>query len=161
MADGAGARCPLCHLALLALYWPAADEVAMPQVLIVDDDEPVRRLLELLLKTSGYDTVTATNGVEGLEQMHRQLPCLVLLDMMMPEMDGFEFRRQQLADPNLARVPVVCLTGHYEPEQIGLQLGVACLKKPLHFPDVIDAVEAKCGPGSFRRARKTTATSTS
>ena len=133
----------------------------MPQVLIIDDDEPVRRLLELLLKTSGYDTVTATNGVEGLEQMQRQLPCLVLLDIMMPEMDGFEFRRQQLADPNLAPVPVVCLTGHYDPEQVGWQLAVACLKKPLHFPDVIDAVEAKCGPGSFRRAKKTTSTSTS
>ena len=79
----------------------------MPQVLIVDDDEAVRRLLELLLKTSGYDTVTATNGVEGLEQMHRQLPCVVLLDMNMPVMDGFEFRRQQLADPHLAAVPVL------------------------------------------------------
>ena len=119
----------------------------MPQVLIVDDDEAVRRLLELLLKPSGYDTVTATNGVEGLKQMHRQLPCLVLLDIKMPVMDGFEFRRQQLTDPHLARVPVVCLTGHYEPEQVASQLGVACLKKPLHFPDVIDAVEATCGPG--------------
>jgi CheY-like chemotaxis protein len=59
----------------------------------------VRRLLKLLLKTSGYDTVTATNGGEGLEQVRRQLPCLVLLDIKMPEMDGFEFRRQQLADP--------------------------------------------------------------
>ena len=119
----------------------------MPQVLIVDDDEAVRRMLELLLKTSGYDTVTATNGVEGLEQMHRQLPCLVLLDIKMPKMDGFEFRREQLADPHLARVPVVCLTGHYEPEQVGVQLGVACLNKPLHFPDVLGAVAAKCGPG--------------
>jgi CheY-like chemotaxis protein len=119
----------------------------MPQVLIVDDDEAVRRLLELLLKTSGYDTVTATNGIEGLEQMHRQLPCLVLLDIQMPKMDGFGFRRQQLADPRLAPVPVVCFTGHYEPEQVGVQLGVTCLNKPLHFPDVIDAVRARCGPG--------------
>ena len=126
----------------------------MPQVLIVDDDEAVRRLLELLLKTAGYDTVTATNGVEGLEQMRRQLPCLVLLDIKMPEMDGFEFRRQQLADPHLAHVPVVCLTGHYEPEQVALQLGGACLKKPLHFPDVKDAVEAKCGPGKAIRGKR-------
>ena len=127
----------------------------MPQVLIVDDDEAVRRLLELLLRTSGYDTVSATNGVEGLERMHRQLPCLVLLDMMMPQMDGFEFRRQQLADAHLARVPVVCLTGHYEPEQIGVQLGVTCLKKPLHFPDVVDAIEAHCGPGRPSAVRDT------
>jgi CheY-like chemotaxis protein len=127
----------------------------MPQVLIVDDDEAVRRLLELLLKTSGYDTVTAPDGVAGLEQMHRQLPCLVLLDIKMPGMDGFEFRRQQLADRHLARVPVVCLTGHYEPEQVGLQLGVACLKKPLHFPDIVNAVEAKCGPGRPSTVKET------
>ena len=132
---------------MLAGDWPAPDEVAMPHVLIVDDDEAVRRLLELLLTTSGYETVTATNGVEGLEEMHRQLPCLVLLDIQMPTMDGFEFRRRQLADPHLARVPIVCLTGHYEPEQVGVQLGMTCLNKPLHFPDVIEAVETKCGRG--------------
>ena len=105
------------------------------------------RLLRLLLQTSGYDTATATNGVEALEQMRRQLPCLVLLDMKMPVMNGFEFRRQQLGDPVLARVPVVCLTAHYEPEQVGLELGLPCLRKPLHFPDVVDAIEARCGPG--------------
>lgn len=78
--------------------------------------------------------------------MRHQLPCLVLLDMM-PVMDGFEFRRQQLADRALARVPVLCLTGHYEPAQVGTQLGVPCLKKPLHFPDVVNAVERRCGAG--------------
>ena len=155
VAEGAGARCPVCHRALLAIDWPLPDEVAMPQVLIVDDDEALRQMLELLVKTSGYDTVTAANGVEGLEQMRRQLPCLVLLDIQMPQMDGFEFRRHQLADPTLARVPVVCLTGHYEPEQVGSQLRVACLKKPLHFPDVIDAVEAQCGPGRPSEVRET------
>ena len=116
----------------------------MPQVLIVDDDEAVRRLLELLLKTSGYDTVTATNGVEGLEQMHRQLPCVVLLDVNMPSDGWIRFRRQQLADPRLAAVPVLCLTGHYEPEQITMQLGVACLSKPPHFPTFLG-----CGRGQM------------
>ena len=115
----------------------------MPRVLIVDDDVAVLRLVRLLLETSGYDTMTATNGVEALEQMRLQLPCVVLLDMKMPVMDGFEFRRQQLADPALARVPIVCLTGHYEPEQVGLQLGVPCLQKPPHFPQILDAVEAR------------------
>ena len=147
VAEGAGARCPLRHRALLAVDWPNPDQVTMRPVLIVDDDEAVRRMLELLLNTSGYESVTAPNGVEALEQMRRQLPCLVLLDMQMPQMDGFEFRRQQLADPALARVPVVCLTGHYEPEQVGLQLGVACLKKPLNFPDVMSAIEGRCRPG--------------
>ena len=127
----------------------------MPRVLIVDDDKAVLRLVRLLLDTSGYATMTATNGAEALEQMRQQLPCLVLLDMNMPVMDGFEFRRQQRADPALARVPVVCLTGHYEPEQVSMQLGVACLQKPLHFPQILDAVEAKCGPGRPSTRRET------
>ena len=117
----------------------------MPRVLIVDDDEDVLRLLRLLLWTAGYDTATAINGAEALGQMRQQRPCVVLLDLKMPEMDGFEFRRQQLADPTIARVPVICLTAHYEPEQVGMQLGLGCLKKPLHFPEVVSAVESKCG----------------
>jgi CheY-like chemotaxis protein len=117
----------------------------MPRVLIVDDDEDVLRLLRLLLRTAGYNTATAINGAKALGQMRQQLPCVVLLDLKMPEMDGFEFRRQQLADPTIARVPVICLTAHYEPEQVGMQLGLGCLKKPLHFPDVVSAVESKCG----------------
>jgi CheY-like chemotaxis protein len=117
----------------------------MPRVLIVDDDEDVLRLLRLLLRTAGYDTATAINGAEALGQMRQQRPCVVLLDLKMPEMDGFEFRRQQLADPTIARVPVICLTAHYEPEQVGMQLGLGCLKKPLHFPEVVSAVESKCG----------------
>jgi CheY-like chemotaxis protein len=79
--------------------------------------------------------------------MRRARPCLVLLDLNMPVMDGFEFRRQQLADPALARVPVLCLTAHYEPEQVAMQLGVPCLAKPPHFPQIVDAVKARCGPG--------------
>lgn len=123
---------------------------AMPLVLIVDDDPGVLSLVRLLLETSGYETMTATNGAEALDRMRHQLPCLVLLDMNMPVMDGFEFRREQLADPVLASVSVVCLTGHYEPEQVGMQLGVTCLSKPLHFPHVVDAVHGKCGPGRPR-----------
>ena len=117
----------------------------MPPVLIVDDDEDVRRLLRILLVASGFETMTARNGLDALDQMRQQLPCLVLLDVKMPEMDGTEFRRRQLADPALRDVPVVCLTGHYEPEQVTMELGVTCLKKPLHFPEVVDTVQARCG----------------
>lgn len=127
----------------------------MPQILIVDDDDGVLRLLSLLLSTSGYDAVTAINGAAALAQMRQQLPCLVLLDMNMPVMDGFEFRRQQLADARLAAVPVVCLTAHYEPEQVTMQLSVTCLSKPLHFPTVLNAVEARCGPGRRSTVRET------
>jgi CheY-like chemotaxis protein len=114
-------------------------------VLIVDDDPDVRRMIRLLLETSGYETISAANGAEALERLHECRPCVVLLDMMMPVMDGFEFRRQQLSDPDISDVPVICLTGHYEPGQVTTQLKAPCLQKPPYFPQILDAVGARCG----------------
>ena len=120
----------------------------MTPVLIVDDDPDVRRMIQLLLETSGYQTMSASNGAEALERIHECRPCVVLLDMMMPVMDGFEFRRQQLSDPQISDVPVICLTAHYEPGQVTTQLMAPCLQKPPHFPQILDAVGAKCGGGN-------------
>ena len=117
----------------------------MTPVLIVDDDPDVRRMIRLLLETSGYETMSAANGAEALERIHECRPCVVLLDMMMPVMDGFEFRRQQLSDPEISDVPVVCLTAHYEPVQVTTQLNAPCLQKPPHFPQILNAIEARCG----------------
>lgn len=119
----------------------------MTQVLIVDDDPDVRRMFGLLLKTAGYEPISASNGAEALERLHQCRPCVVLLDMMMPVMDGFEFRRRQLSDPVISDVPVVCLTAHYEPEQVTAQLKAPCLPKPPYFPQILDVVGAKCGDG--------------
>jgi CheY-like chemotaxis protein len=123
----------------------------VPCILIVDDDEPIVRLIRLFLQTSGYDTMSASNGAEALEQMRQRRPCLVLLDVQMPVMDGFAFREHQMADSELSAVPVVCLTAHYEPEQVTMRLGVHCLRKPPHFPEILDAVEARCGHGKPSR----------
>lgn len=120
----------------------------MTPVLIVDDDPDVRRMIQLLLETSGYQTMSASNGAEALERIHECRPCVVLLDMMMPVMDGFEFRRQQLSDPEISDVPVICLTAHYEPGQVTTQLKAPCLQKPPHFPQILDAIGAKCGAGN-------------
>jgi CheY-like chemotaxis protein len=120
----------------------------MTPVLIVDDDPDVRRMIQLLLETSGYQTMSASNGAEALERIHECRPCVVLLDMVMPVMDGFEFRRLQLNDPEISEVPVICLTAHYEPGQVTTQLKAPCLQKPPHFPQILDAVGAKCGAGN-------------
>ena len=83
----------------------------MPCVLIVEDDEDVRDFMDVLLRASGYETMTAANGAIGIEMMHHRKPCVVLLDMMMPVMDGWAFRSRQMADPDLRGVPVVCRHG--------------------------------------------------
>jgi CheY-like chemotaxis protein len=122
--------------------------MALTPVLIVDDDPDVRRMIRLLLETSGYETMCASNGMEALERIHECSPCVVLLDMMMPIMDGFEFRRQQLNDPEISDVPVICLTAHYEPIQVTAQLNAPCLQKPPYFPQILDAIGARCGDGN-------------
>jgi len=82
------------------------------QVLIVEDDASVRDSLALLLKASGYDVNTANNGVEALRLLKLELPAVVLTDLNMPQMSGFELlsevRRQ------FPRLSLVAMSGHYE-----------------------------------------------
>src|SRR5262245_60743067 len=77
-------------------------------ILVVDDDPDVRDALVHLLSAEGYDAETANDGSEALARLKgTSPPSLVLLDLMMPVMDGFEFRVQQLQDPRIADIPVI------------------------------------------------------
>lgn len=118
----------------------------MSCVLIVEDDADVREFMELLIATSGYETMSAADGLEALEKMRERRPCVVLLDLQMPRMDGWQFREHQLRDPQLAQVPVVCITASIEPHVVTRRLGVRCLPKPADFPAVLNEVRAICGP---------------
>lgn len=120
----------------------------MPCVLVVEDEHDIRRMLVLLLKSHGYETMTAGNGGEALDEMRRRRPCVVLLDVQMPIMDGWQFREAQLEDPAIRDVPIVCITGLYDPEEVTRRLGVPCLPKPANFADVIREVERACGASS-------------
>ena len=80
---------------------------------VVDDDADIREALSDVLTYAGYEVIVADDGQSALELLRaRDSGCgLILLDLMMPRMNGWEFRRQQLADPKLAGIPVVLLTG--------------------------------------------------
>ena len=119
-------------------------------MLVVDDDHDVRQMLELFLTASGYGITTAANGLEGLARMRERRPCLVLLDLMMPLMSGWEFREQQLADPQLRQVPVACITAAYDPATVAERLGVPCVAKPLDFEQLIQLVHSACAPPTSR-----------
>jgi CheY-like chemotaxis protein len=116
----------------------------MPCVLIVEDDEDLRDVVDVLLQASGYETMTAANGAIGLEMMQHRKPCIVLLDMVMPIMDGWTFRSRQMADPELADVPVVCVTGLEDPREVRARLQLRCLSKPLDFDRLLAEVSAAC-----------------
>lgn len=116
----------------------------MPCVLIVEDDEDVRDFMDVLLRASGYETMTAANGAIGIEMMHHRKPCVVLLDMMMPVMDGWTFRSRQMADPDLRGVPVVCVTALFEPQVVAERLKLRCLSKPVDFDRLLAEVSSAC-----------------
>jgi DNA-binding response OmpR family regulator len=116
----------------------------MPCVLIVEDDNDVREFMDVLLTTHGFETMTAANGREALDRMRARRPCLVLLDLMMPVMDGWQFRAEQLREPGLADVPVVCVTAVAEQSDRIERLKAPCLRKPVEFQALLDVVENAC-----------------
>ena len=91
-------------------------------ILVVDDEKRLVSLVESYLTQEGYRVVTAYNGREALTVARREKPDLIVLDLMMPEMDGYEFMRQHRAEQN---TPIVLLTARVDDEEkiIGLELG--------------------------------------
>ena len=91
-------------------------------VMVVDDETRLVSLVESYLKQEGYRVVTAHNGREALPVANREKPDLIILDLMMPEMDGYEFMRQHRADHN---TPIILLTARVDDDEkvIGLELG--------------------------------------
>ncbi|MFT3869229.1 MAG: response regulator [Nibricoccus sp.] len=83
----------------------------MARVLVVDDDNAVREVLQLILRRAGYDVHVAGNGLEALEKMRTGGADLVLLDIEMPGMNGLEFCEQLRADPAWQKIPVIMMTG--------------------------------------------------
>lgn len=119
-----------------------------PMVLVVDDDKNVCDLISAALAGSGYDTAVACNGKEALAYLRSssQQPGLILLDLMMPEMTGWEFRRIQQDDPRLAGIPVAIITGLPGVEGKASAIGaVDVLYKPSRVEALLSLVSRFCG----------------
>ena len=113
-------------------------------VLIVEDDADLREMMAQLLSLEGYRAETAPNGRDALRYLERgDRPDVILLDLMMPVMDGWEFRRRQVEDPTIAGVPVVVLSA-VDPSRAGDLGGIAFLKKPLDFDRLLELVRQYC-----------------
>ena len=104
------------------------------KILMIEDDPDIRRVAVMALKfKGGFEVVTADDGVDGLEKARAEKPDVILLDSMMPRMDGPETCRQLKADPELKNIPVVFLTAKSQKTEIegGLDLGaIGYLVKP-------------------------------
>jgi CheY-like chemotaxis protein len=116
-------------------------------ILVVDDDANVRELLRLHLGAAGYDVQVAADGIQAGYSVLRQRPDLIICDVNMPHMDGFEFISALNADATIPKIPVVFLTTFEEGDQRGKELGVVgYLNKPIRADRLLGLV-AKHVPG--------------
>lgn len=95
------------------------------KILVVDDEPDVASLLTLMLKSQGYAVVTASDGQEALEKARGEAPDLILLDVMLPRMDGYKVARMLKFDENYSHIPIIMLTAKIQDrdKQTGLEMG--------------------------------------
>ncbi|MBL9106501.1 MAG: response regulator [Myxococcales bacterium] len=84
----------------------------MPKILIVEDNELSRDMLSRRLRRKGYEVLVATDGQEGIAMAQRELPDLVLMDLSLPDLDGWEATRRLKTDAKTQSIPVIALTAH-------------------------------------------------
>jgi CheY-like chemotaxis protein len=115
-----------------------------PTILVVDDDRLVLGVCSAALEDHGYRVVMATHGQAGIAMAQHERPALILLDIMMPDMDGFEVCRHLRADPALRHTPIVLMTAMQTPdlEAKGAEAGATLsIRKPFNPEQIISAVE--------------------
>ena len=119
-------------------------------ILVVDDDRDIRDSLIETLEDHGFRATGAANGAEALDVLRRspERPSLILLDLMMPVMDGPGFREEQLKNPSWAEIPVVVISAYSDAEARARRLDVECMRKPLKIRPLIDMVRRHCAAAS-------------
>ncbi|MBZ4420433.1 response regulator [Myxococcus sp. RHST-1-4] len=128
---------------------PPAPSVGPGPVLLVEDDADLRAAVADILEDEGFEVHVAENGLEALAELDAlghlgRWPCVVLLDLMMPVMDGFTFMERFRADPGLSHVPVVVLSASVKEPPEGAR---AMLRKPFEIPALLDTVAGYCAQG--------------
>jgi DNA-binding response OmpR family regulator len=119
------------------------DEVARKSVLVIDDDLPIRGMLAAALRQKGFQVLLAGDGAEGQRALSIHHPDIVLLDLAMPGVNGWDFLQRLRETGHVGRVPVVVISAHLgvQPEAL-LQMGVAAiLPKPFNLPDLMTLIE--------------------
>jgi CheY-like chemotaxis protein len=129
-------------------------DLIMPKILYIEDTENNRILVERKLRRTGYDVVSAENAEAGLAVAARELPDLILMDMGLPGLDGWEATRRLKADPRLQAIPVIALTAHAMAGDRERSLEAGCVDydvKPFDFDRLLEKIRARIGPGRTGR----------
>ena len=117
----------------------------MTKILIIDDDNAINELIKVNLELQGYETVQAFNGIEGFAKAKQEEPALIILDVMMPEVDGFTVAQRIRQCPEIAETPIIMLTAlsQLNDKVNGFNLGVDdYLTKPFEIDELIVRVRA-------------------
>ena len=120
-------------------------------ILVIDDDADIRDAMKLVLEAEGYRVAVFGGGADALSYLRsHSTPSLILLDLTMPEMDGYEFRHRQMADPKLSQIPVVVATGAGKNLRTCELGGAAVLTKPVDLDTLLAAIKVHRAPRSGR-----------
>ena len=116
-------------------------DTGIKRILVVDDEPMIRELVADALREFGYHVETAANGAEALEVMRQAVPHAIVLDLMMPRLDGSGFVELLRLNPTIATVPVLLVTAAYGAQETAEQIGAqACLTKPFELDRLIELV---------------------
>jgi DNA-binding response OmpR family regulator len=116
------------------------------RILVVEDDRDLADMMSWVLTAAGFEVTTALNGAAGLEALSRLPHCVVILDLMMPDVDGIEFRRRQQVHPIGNAAPVLVVSGRHDAARVAAGMGVAgFLPKPFTPDDLVAAVSKIAG----------------
>src|SRR3712207_2363790 len=122
----------------------------MARILLVEDNEMNRDMLSRRLQRRGYEVLVAADGAEGAALARQEQPDLILMDMTLPVLDGWEATRQVKADPATQSIPVIALTAHAMVEDREKALAAGCDDfdtKPIELPRLIGKIDAMLGHG--------------
>ncbi len=135
---------------MLDLAWTKERAVEAPSkkpIFLVEDSKEIRQLIQILFESEGYRVECAEDGRQALDKLRgmEPLPGMILLDLMMPVMDGFQFRQEQAGDPRLSHVPVLVLTADSSASEKVERMNVqGSLKKPVDVDTLLAAAEKWC-----------------
>lgn len=133
------------HNNLMIQYAAGWGQTRMAKILLVEDNEMNRDMLSRRLARKGHDVAIAVDGLEGVAMATSEKPEIILMDMSLPEIDGWEATRRIKADPNTAAIPVIALTAHAMASDREQALAAGCDDydtKPVELPRLLSKIEA-------------------
>jgi two-component system, cell cycle response regulator DivK len=117
----------------------------MAKVLVIEDDANNQEIVARFLRREGHAVLQATNGLEGVAMAQAETPDLILMDLNLPELDGWEATRRIKSSPDTAKIPIIALTAHSQLDDVKKAMGAGCdhfETKPVVYPRLMRKIEA-------------------